>query len=313
MKDSGLEHNAGIVVISNPAAGQNTNGFVRQVIRGLLERGHKVDMRVTSHAGHAVEIARSYTASLDTYLVVAAGGDGTIREVTEGLIGSTMPVGIIPAGTANVLARELGYLRAGKRNVRRTISILEGNYEERLHPFSVGLTDREMTGLCWVGVGFDAAVLQQVDSGWKKKLGRTAFAPAILRHLRQEPSEPSVPWKLNGEGPMTEEGVCAWGLVANIEKYAGPFRVTRHTNLKTKGLACLLFEQAGWAARVVEQLQIAFRPLDNRGRTRLLEEGAITLGSAETPVQLDGDVVGVGPVKISPMEAALAFKAANHS
>lgn len=302
-----MKQNAGIVVISNPAAGQRSGGFAKAVLRGLMERGHLVELRITERPGHAVEIARELAAASDTYLIVAAGGDGTIREVAEGLVGTDMPMGIIPAGTANVLARELGYLKAGQRSVRRTVSILEGSHSDHVYPFSVKLPNRETIGLCWVGAGFDAEVLKHVDAGLKKKIGRSAFVPAILKTLMREPSKPAVPWQFS-EG---ENGVCGWGLVANIEKYAGPFTVTSKTSLTKKGFACLLFEKAGWVTRALDQIIIVFKPLDNRGHTRLVDEGSLTLGTSETPIQLDGDLVGIGPVTISPMEAALNFKAAN--
>ncbi len=302
-----MKQNAGIVVISNPTAGQRSGGFVKAVLRGLMERGHLVELRITERPGHAVEIARDWASDGNTYLIVAAGGDGTIREVAEGLVGTDMPMGIIPAGTANVLARELGYLKAGQRSVRRTVSILEGSHSEHVYPFSVRLPQRETVGLCWVGAGFDAEVLKHVDSGLKKKIGRSAFVPAILKTLMREPNKPAVPWQFSEDG----QGVCGWGLVANIEKYAGPFSVTSKTSLTKKGLACLLFEKPGWFARALDQVIIAFKPLDHRGNTFLLENGSLTLGTGETPIQLDGDLVGVGPVTITPMEAALNFKAAN--
>lgn len=273
-----------------------------------MERGHRVELRVTEAPGHAVEIAREWAEKDRTYLVVAAGGDGTIREVAEGLVGTGVPMGIIPAGTANVLARELGYLKAGQRSVRRTVSILEGNHEEAVHPFSIELPNEKTIGLCWAGVGFDAEVLKHVNPTWKKKLGRTAFVTAILKTLMLEPRTPSVPW----EYETGEQGQCGWGLVANIEKYAGPFQLTRKTSLTKKGLACLLFEDAGWFARALDQIVIGFKPLDDRGNTQVLTSGALTLGSADTPVQLDGDLVGNGPLTVAPMEAALKFKAANH-
>ncbi len=298
---------AGIVVISNPTAGQRSGGFVKAVLRELMERGHIVELRITERPGHATEIARTWAADADIYLIVAAGGDGTIREVAEGLVGTNVPLGIIPAGTANVLARELGYLKAGQRRVRRTASILEGSHDEHVYPFTVELPDREMLGLCWVGAGFDAEVLKHVDPVLKKKLGRSAFVSAIVKTLWREPAKPSVPWEFSAG----DAGTCGWGLVANIGKYAGPFRVTRQTSLTERGLACLLFEQAGWLARAIDQIVITFKPLDQRGKTRVLKEGSLIMGTTETPIQLDGDLVGSGPVKISPLKAALSFKAAN--
>jgi len=304
---------AEIIIINNPTAGPRRQGFLKSVLRDLVARGHKVDLRLTTHPGHASAIAKSCISNPNISLLVAAGGDGTIREVAEGMLGSSIPLGIIPVGTANVLARELGYLKAGRRSIRRTVSILEGTCNQKIYPFSVCLAEREMLGLCWVGVGFDAEVLKHVHGGLKKKIGRAAFIPAILKALFKEPVEPSVPWSFGKDDTAGKNntGTCGWALITNIGKYAGPFRVTKKTSLREKGLACLLFPQAGWLARVVDQLIITYQPLDQRAGTQPFTGGVLKLGAEKIPVQLDGDLVGEGPATISLLETALIVKAAS--
>ncbi|MBL4838892.1 MAG: NAD(+)/NADH kinase [Kordiimonadaceae bacterium] len=329
-----------ITVISNPTAGKRGDGFVKAVLRGLIARGDKVVLSVTSHSGHANELARACAHEDTADLIVAAGGDGTVREVAEGLIGTNIPIGIIPAGTANVLARELGYLVKGRHCIERTTDIIAQGRAIDVFPFKVKLPDRrgrptagagpQFIGMCWVGAGLDAEVLKQVDYDLKSKYGRAAFVPAILKTLFREPRSPSVPWTIEerpsqnvapNETPeivpetapeaVPEAGMCGWGLVSNIAGYAGPFTVTRHTQLCEPGLACLLFEKAGWPARVGDQIKMAFGPLDARGGTRLIKAGSITMGDSGTPVQIDGDYVGTGPITVEPMAAILKFKTAS--
>ncbi|MBV1900883.1 MAG: hypothetical protein KUG56_04340, partial [Kordiimonadaceae bacterium] len=161
------------------------------------------------------------------------------------------------------------------------------------------------------------------DYDLKSKYGRAAFVPAILKTLFREPSSLSVPWAIEerpsqnvapnetpeiGPEAVPETGMCGWGLVSNIAGYAGPFKVTRRTQLCEPGLACLLFKKAGWSARLADQIKMAFGPLDTRGGTRLLKAGSITMGDSGTPVQIDGDYVGTGPITVEPMAAILKFK-----
>ncbi len=222
------------------------------------------------------------------------------------MIGSQVPLGIIPAGTANVMARELGYLQKGKINVARTVQILLGKSEAAVHPFSVEFGGTNQIGLCWVGVGFDAAVLRHVNPRWKAKLGRAAFAPAMARTIFEEPQKPSVPWMVG-----SEKGRCSWVIAANIPKYAGPFTLTKKTSVKQQGMACLRFEKAGKMARVLDQLLLPFIPLDKRGKTVEVSGGSMSLGGPDTPVQLDGDLLGDGAALVTPLTYPLYFKAIN--
>ncbi len=164
-------------------------------------------------------------------------------------------------------------------------------------------------GLCWVGVGFDGEVLKHIKPRLKARFGRAAFVLAILKAMTLEPKYHSVPWsyRLSVDSP-SEEGVCGWALVANISRYAGPFRLTKKTRLGDRGLACLLFSQVGGWARALDQLIIAFKPLDQRAGTRQISEGILTLGNDTTPIQLDGDLIGEGPVVVEPGQVALRFK-----
>ena len=77
-----------------------------RVLDLLMASGVRLDLAETTHAGHAIELARD-AARAGADLVVAAGGDGTIAEVANGLMGGTSRLGVIPLGTANVLAHEL--------------------------------------------------------------------------------------------------------------------------------------------------------------------------------------------------------------
>jgi len=305
-----MENPGPIVVIRNPAAGQRSGPFVDKVMNEIKARGVDVTAIFTNSAGHAEELAAELAEAGKASLVVASGGDGTVREVACGLYGSDMPLGLIPAGTANVLARELGYLKSGQPDIKRTTDILLEGRSATLFPFEVGSSSNRRLGLCWLGAGFDAETLLCVSPAWKKWIGRAAFVPAIFKALGREKRIGTFEWRIDAAKNEGIQGWCGWSVIANIQRYAGPFVLTRRTAINTQGVACLLFAKSGAVARLIEQVQIAFRPLDQRGKTKLLQEGSIRLGNDKTPLQLDGDFAGYGPVTVTPLKQALHVKAA---
>ncbi len=296
-----------IAIIRNPSAGQKKGPFVDAVIKALEEAGKTVWVIETQFAGHAINIARKLAEKGEVGAIVAAGGDGTIREVAEGVYGHNVPVGIIPAGTANVLARELGYMRRGAITVKQTVEALTSGEITSFYPFQVATSDGNHLGFCWLGAGFDAAVLERVNSKWKARVGRLAFVPATIRAMFAEPSTPSVPWQISSKKMEAQKGLCGWAVIANIGLYAGSFTLTKKTAAHEKGLVCLFMNKAGAWARMVNQSNLLFKGLDRTASTRPLKKKSLTLGDNKTALQLDGDYLGHGPAMVSLLETPVRF------
>jgi len=288
-----------IIIIRNPAAGQRRGPFIERVVEQLVAAGLDVITLETKAAGHATALAAEIIEKHPSSLVVAAGGDGTIREVAMGLVGTNARLAIIPAGTANVLARELGYMKRKRFSPERTVEVLLRGREEKLYPFKVTFHQKELLGLCWLGAGFDAEVLAHVNSRMKALIGRSAFVPATLKALWREPKGASIPFRFEGiSTDGNQSGQAAWAVLANIQRYAGPFTLTRQTSATETGLACMMFKKPGALARIVDQAQIAVTTLDTRADVTSLNGGTIHLGGAQTHIQLDGDYLGKGPVTV---------------
>jgi len=96
-----------MIVIFNPVAGMRRASLLWRVLDVLVANGIRIELTETHRPGHAAALARE-AASNGASLVVAAGGDGTIAEVANGLLGSSARLGVIPLGSANVMAHELG-------------------------------------------------------------------------------------------------------------------------------------------------------------------------------------------------------------
>src|SRR4030042_2645950 len=96
-----------IVLISNPTAKRASDRKIAQASRYLMSKGYKVEVLFTEKKGNAESLAREAIRELPS-LIIAAGGDGTFNEVINSIAGSEIPMAILPLGTTNVLAKEIG-------------------------------------------------------------------------------------------------------------------------------------------------------------------------------------------------------------
>jgi diacylglycerol kinase family enzyme len=158
------------------------------VIERALSSEFKVELVRTEHRGHGIEVAgRAVEEGFD--LVVAMGGDGTVNEVANGLAGSRVPVGIIPGGVTNVLARSLGI----PTDPVEATGLLLARRERPPRRIPLGRADdRYFTFSC--GVGLDGAIVRRVEQRQllKKTAGQgffvwTAFSTLFLRYDRRTP------------------------------------------------------------------------------------------------------------------------------
>ena len=152
-------------IIVNPASGSATEATLRELretARWLTEHGLPSELRLTRGPGHATELAREATgAGLE--MVVAAGGDGTVNDVIQALAGHTTALGVLPVGTVNVWAREMG-ISLTATEARETL--LHG-VRRRVDLGRAG----QRYFLMMAGIGFDAEVARRVERGPLKRIG----------------------------------------------------------------------------------------------------------------------------------------------
>lgn len=142
-----------VTIIVNPKAGIGLRRLqVARLANLLRARGMGVQICETERAGDGARLARAVSA--DTWAVVASGGDGTIAEVVCGLLDRQIPVGLLPAGTENLLARELGYRRKDLRQIAAAVDA------RRTCMVDVCLRN-QVPYLIVAGVGFDAEVVHR--------------------------------------------------------------------------------------------------------------------------------------------------------
>lgn len=172
------------LLVINPQAGsgrRKADRILSTINTFFRKRGHGVTITRTRKRGDAIQLTRRYRKSHD--VIIACGGDGTINEVVNGLAGSSKPLGIIPLGTENVLARFLGIPSGIEEACAR---ILRG----RTWTIDLGKTNGRYF-LLWTGIGFDAHVASKVELEplLKKFIGSIAYPlTAIKEAFSYEPA-----------------------------------------------------------------------------------------------------------------------------
>lgn len=199
-------------LLYNPAAGRHRQARLLADLLAILARaGWAAEPAPTAGPGAATAMARELAAAGGVEAVLAFGGDGTVREVAAGLAGTGVALGILPGGTANVLARALG-LPAEPRAAAASLGALAPR------PIDVGLAGATPF-LMMVSAGLDGATLAALDLRWKGRLGRPAIAARALREWWRYP----YPELAVAAGGQTLAATFA--AVANIPLYGGPFRL----------------------------------------------------------------------------------------
>lgn len=277
-----------MIVIYNPAAGRRRASRLWRVLDVLGESGVRVQVMETRHAGHATALARE-AARVPGRLVVAAGGDGTIAEVAQGLTGGAARMGVIPLGTANVLARELS-LPFAPRAVAQALAF------GRTRPHWPGLAVGEGGERLFVqmlGVGLDAQVVHRISRPLKRAIGRGAY---VLQTLRELCRYDYAPIKVRIDGAETE---AASVIVSKGRLYGGPYLLAPDAMPGEPGFTVALFRHGGaWPALLCgAALPLSLLPRVP-GLSLIRAARVEFLGSASLPAQADGDAAGGTPISI---------------
>jgi diacylglycerol kinase (ATP) len=150
------------VIVYNPAAGRfPVKPFIKSAVEELESAGWQVEAAATQSGTHTVDLARQAAAEKKD-AVFAVGGDGTIGNVVNGLIGTDTALGVLPAGTANVWSMELGlspFAWTRPWVLRQNASLLAN---APVHSIDVGMCN-EFTFMMWAGIGLDALTIQSIE------------------------------------------------------------------------------------------------------------------------------------------------------
>ncbi|HET7321263.1 MAG TPA: diacylglycerol kinase family protein [Longimicrobiaceae bacterium] len=192
-------------VVLNPAAGQDDPARGRRQIGGALAvRGAGFDLMETSGPGDAERLARE-AANLGYCCVAAAGGDGTIAEVITGLAGGDTPLGILPLGTGNQLAANLGI----PLDLERAVEVLVNGEPT---PIDLGQLGNGRYFAIMAGAGWDAEVMSMATRELKERWG---FGAYLFAGLRKAVTPSSALFRITADD-LEFEVSAATVLIANV-------------------------------------------------------------------------------------------------
>lgn len=295
-----------VFIIANPAAGQD-NFDIKGLNAFFGETGIEWHVEFTKQLGDGTRLARE-AIDRGADVVAAYGGDGTVAEVASGLVGSHVPLAILPGGTANVMSVELGIpkdfaaacaLMATDQLATRSVDV--GQVDDRYF-------------MLRVSVGLEAKMVEGTDRTLKDRLGTLAYALSALRALREQEAM-RYEFELDGQR-VTQEGIACivansgnlglqgLRLAADVDVSDGLLDVfvVNNANLGTvRTLVASILGQEGIAAPPEADAAVDIDRTFHHWQAK-----EITLHATPPDVvQCDGEMIGETPKRIRVLPAAI--------
>ncbi len=290
------------VIIVNPASGKGAALAKAGKACAILKKGGvKAGLFRTGGPGHGRELAKKFAATAD--VLVSVGGDGTLNEVVNGVIDarSGTPIAMVPAGTANVAARELGL----PEDFVAQVELAAGGGVRRL---DLGCSRTRCFMMC-AGAGLDAAI---VDTLSRRRSGRSIrMGSYVIPTLRTARCYPFPAVRVTVDGALVDAS-AAFVVVGNMGWYGGIFRLFKDASPEDGLLDVCCFHgksipelaRYAWSA-YWDRLHQSKGVSTYRGKQIRLE------ADDRVPLQIDGDPGGELPVSFTVLPKAVSFCAAS--
>ncbi len=265
---------------------------LRDILKELKRHGLEPEPAMTLSASATTAMAR-HCAQENYDLVIAAGGDGTINAVVNGLAGSRTALGVIPIGTANIFGLQMNIPTdlpgACERLARgKTIRIDLGRVNQRYFT-------------CWTGVGFDAFVIKQTDWKLKRIIGGVAYLLAAFASLFFYPFR-HVYFFVDRQKTVRHGYLL---IVGNVKYYGGNMVLLPQADMQDGLLDVCLFKKRGFFSFMAYLWGLRLGALEKFLDVEYLQCKKITVFDQKQHVQIDGEYAGRIPVHIEIAPKAL--------
>ena len=278
------------VVILNPTAGnletlRDWQERVESIVRGW-------PIRITAHQGEAEGLARRAVEE-GFGRIVAAGGDGTVNHVANGIAGSNAALGILPMGTVNVFAMELGL---PSNDLELCWQVVEaGNMRLVDLPSANGKYFVQLGG-----VGLDAQAVKETSFAFKRSLGPLSYLISAAQILARQPPKLFV----ESEDASIREG--SFVLVGNGRLYGGPFPFFKHAVIDDGLLDIVVFKRLGYLEIIKYLHDVVFSSEIRAPEIEYFQTRCLRIRSEQdVPLELDGELAGNCPVDFQMHEKTL--------
>lgn len=346
-----------VILIFNPNAGQ-ADQLRSQLDRAVTlwqSEGWQVDRAPTNYSGHATEIARQ--AAIQGYdYAIAAGGDGTVNEVMNGLIHSNTALGTLPIGTVNIWAREMGLpmdivgaahelltakiktidvgqarpIRYSTKSIKsksiksvksiKSIKKLASSASQSQSQSSLPSSSLSETGiesvssdrafLLMAGIGFDAAVTENIDPREKKKLGAIAYVKRAIQ----------LAWQFRGVRTLLRidgkrvRGRILMIIIGNSQLYGGVVKMTAHAIVDDGLLDVCVIKGRSMLTAPFRLFSVFTRNYNRDPKVAYFKAQRIDIqGKKQLPIQIDGDFLGRSPMEFEILPRSLRVLVPAHA
>ena len=277
------------LVILNPAARSERATRIRSRVATLAQDS----ILCTTSAPHEAEKLARHAVAEGFTKIVAAGGDGTINEVVNGIAGSDVSLGLLPIGTVNVFAAELGL---PLNDLSLCWDIIQND-----HTRVVDLpraNDKYFVQLA--GVGLDAQAVQETSATLKRNFGPLSYLISAAQIAARKPPKLFI----ESEDSSVHEG--SFVLVGNGRRYGGPFPFFKQAILNDGLLDVVVFKQLGYLELIKYLNEVFFSSAIRLPEVEYFQTRRLKVTSEEkVPVELDGELTGQCPVEFRIHESTL--------
>jgi diacylglycerol kinase (ATP) len=278
-------------IIYNPTSHRFSQSILDQIKHYMDLHSKEFQLFPTEYAGHAQEIVVNLIPK-SPKSIVAMGGDGTINEVAQNLVNQSIPLGIIPSGTANVLALEFGI---PKDPIHAMETILSQNIQSiniGKISYQVDSEEKSRYFLLMAGIGTDAHICKNINTSVKKFLGKGAYGIETLKSFAKKSS--CFDLHLNQKTFLSQQTI-----VSNSRFYGGQYIVTPDASPFNKDFQVCTLNSDSQFDLIQLLLRIGINKHQKMKHLELVNASEVKIHTQNISIQVDGDYIGTSPCTIT--------------
>jgi len=266
-------------VVIHPGKHDDLDGFRAAVGKAMSDLGWAEPLWLETRPDDTGERLAQEAVRSGVDLVLASGGDGTITACVSGVAGSGVPLGVLPCGTGNLLARNLGL----PLSLDEALAVALTGSDRRL---DVGAANGRPF-VVMAGIGFDAEMLDGADERLKSRVGWAAYVLSALRHLRERPVRMAV----RADGGPPQRRWASSVIVGNVGSLQGNVRLLPDAVPDDGILDVAVLAASGWTGWLRLAADVLLRRKTGRVAHLTCRELTVQAGRAR-PWEVDGEVAG---------------------